>query len=67
MTLQTLRQGETMNTPEERQRASDLLDRVLWHVVNGNVEWVWSDEDVLDETYKTLRDCQIVIWKEATL
>lgn len=24
--------------------------RAIWHVVNGNVEWVWHPEDVLDAT-----------------
>jgi hypothetical protein len=39
----------------------DMIQRIRWHVVNGNIQWVWEDEDVLDAIYATLDDCESLI------
>src|ERR1017187_9007030 len=42
-------------------RASETvawIERIRRHVTEGDINWVWSPEEVLDEVYKTLDDCE---------
>ena len=36
-------------------------ERMLWHafehVREGNVQWIWQPEEILDETVRTIHDC----------
>jgi len=32
-----------------------ILRRAIWHVVNGNIDWVWRPEEELDATLETLQ------------
>ena len=41
-----------------------MIQRIRWHVVNGNVQWIWPDEDVLDAIYATLEHCEALIAAE---